>query len=70
LWAFSALSKTASVVSKRERNDRLIGVPVNAPQSEWIQDIADLPQRIKQELEAFFAATAADMLRKAALKNS
>jgi len=42
---------------RRERNDRLLAVPRDAPRSGSLQDIGDVPQRIKQELEQFFLAT-------------
>jgi inorganic pyrophosphatase len=43
----------------RERNDRLIAVPAGAPRHAHIADIADLPRRHLEELEAFFAAAVA-----------
>src|SRR2546430_8310312 len=38
----------------RERNDRLIVVPVQAPRFAWLRRIADLPVRWRRELEEFF----------------
>jgi inorganic pyrophosphatase len=44
---------------ERERNDRVIAVPVAAPKWMWLQDLGDIPQRQKEELEAFFTAAVA-----------
>lgn len=44
---------------ERERNDRLIVVPAAAPKWAWLQDLDDVPQRQKEELESFFAAAVA-----------
>jgi inorganic pyrophosphatase len=41
----------------RERNDRLLAVPVAAPLGRSIQDLGDLPVRLREELEAFFMAS-------------
>src|SRR5262249_21590926 len=41
----------------RERNDRILAVPVNAPRAQAIRDVGDLPERVRQELEAFFLAS-------------
>jgi inorganic pyrophosphatase len=38
---------------ERERNDRLIAVPVVAPPAEW-RSADDLPKRVREELEQFF----------------
>lgn len=42
---------------KRERNDRLIAVPINAPRPAGLGSVDDLPERVRKELEAFFAAS-------------
>ena len=36
---------------KRERNDRIIGAPVEDPR---VNDVRDLPKRVREELEQFF----------------
>lgn len=41
----------------RKRNDRLLMVPVNAHRSGQLDDIAGVPQRVLDELEAFFSAS-------------
>jgi inorganic pyrophosphatase len=38
----------------RERNDRLIVVPRRAPRYEALRDAADLPARVRTEIEQFF----------------
>jgi inorganic pyrophosphatase len=38
----------------RIRNDRIIAVPLEAPRSERLRDVADLPERLRRELEHFF----------------
>jgi inorganic pyrophosphatase len=42
--------------SKRERNDRLIAVPDNAPRRD-VRDANDLSERVIQEIERFFLDT-------------
>jgi inorganic pyrophosphatase len=44
---------------RRERNDRLIAVPVEAPRQAAIERVDDLPVRLREELESFFLATVA-----------
>lgn len=39
---------------KRERNDRLIAVPADAPRWNEVRGAADLPVRTRRELEQFF----------------
>jgi len=46
-------------VGQRERNDRLIVIPDPAPKWSWLSDARDLPTRMKDELETFFAAAVA-----------
>jgi inorganic pyrophosphatase len=38
----------------RERNDRILAVPVRAPRQANVQRLADLSARLRQELEEFF----------------
>lgn len=40
--------------SGRERNDRIVAVPLNAPRMERVRTARDLPARVKRELEEFF----------------
>jgi len=43
---------------RRERNDRLIAVPVADPRiADGCEDVADLPERLRQEMEQFFLST-------------
>jgi inorganic pyrophosphatase len=43
----------------RERNDRLFVLPTKAPRHEPITTIFDVPERVRQELEEFFATVVA-----------
>jgi inorganic pyrophosphatase len=43
--------------SVRERNNRVIAVPVGAPRFESIHNVNDLPTRVRDEIEAFFLAS-------------
>ena len=43
----------------RERNDRIFGVPVNAPKFNGLKEVRDLESRVRDELEAFFMAAVA-----------
>ena len=43
--------------SRRERNDRVLVVPVDAPRSSSLQSVSALSVRAKRELEAFFYAS-------------
>ncbi|HEX2568276.1 MAG TPA: inorganic diphosphatase [Polyangia bacterium] len=38
----------------RERNDRVIAVPVKAPRADEIKDADHLPARVREEIEQFF----------------
>lgn len=40
----------------RERNDRLIAVPLASPRQAALQDVSELSRREREELEAFFRA--------------
>jgi len=43
---------------RRERNDRLIAVPVADPRvADGCEDVADLPERLRAEMEQFFLST-------------
>jgi inorganic pyrophosphatase len=44
---------------KRERNDRLIAVPVDAPRWSEVRRARDLPLRTRRELEQFFVTVTA-----------
>jgi inorganic pyrophosphatase len=44
---------------QRERNDRLFVVPTAAPRASELQDIRNLPSRLKEELESFFLTSTA-----------
>jgi len=39
---------------RRERNDRLIVLPVDAPRHSHVKSVLDLPRREREELEQFF----------------
>jgi inorganic pyrophosphatase len=43
----------------RERNDRLIAVPVEARRYDRVRDVGDLSSRLRKELETFFLASTA-----------
>src|SRR5262245_29659146 len=43
----------------RERNDRVVALPIDAPRFDHVRDIEDVPRRKRQELEAFFLAVTA-----------
>jgi inorganic pyrophosphatase len=38
----------------RERNDRILAIPVKAPRLDHLRTVRDLPARLRQELETFF----------------
>lgn len=43
---------------KRERNDRLVAVPAEAPRiADGIRSVDDLPERLRREIEEFFLDT-------------
>jgi inorganic pyrophosphatase len=44
---------------RRERNDRLLAVPVESPGHEGRRSVDDLPKRTRDEIEAFFRASTA-----------
>jgi inorganic pyrophosphatase len=50
------LKQNRKLASGRERNDRLIAVPVKMPRFEDFRNPSDLPLRWRQELEEFFLA--------------
>lgn len=45
--------------STRERNDRVLAVPVAAPRCDALRDVNDVPDRGRKELESFFVASTA-----------
>jgi inorganic pyrophosphatase len=51
------LAQDAKSGKGRERNDRLIAVPVEADRYEDYKDAKDLPSRLVQEIEQFFLST-------------
>jgi inorganic pyrophosphatase len=40
----------------RERNDRVLVLPLKAPRHDSIRDLGDVPERVRQEVEQFFLA--------------
>ena len=50
------VEQTSRTSRRRERNDRVIAVPVRAPRCDAIRDVADLDDRTRRELEQFFLA--------------
>jgi inorganic pyrophosphatase len=40
-----------------KRNDRIMLMPCNEHRSEHIREVADLPSRVREEIEAFFLAS-------------
>jgi inorganic pyrophosphatase len=44
---------------QRERNDRVVALPIGAPRFDVVDSVDDLPERIKQEIESFFVASTA-----------
>ena len=51
------LKQNRKTVAGRERNDRLIAVPIKMPRFACFHKPSDLPLRWRQELEGFFLAT-------------
>ena len=43
----------------RERNDRVIAVPLDAPKYQALKEVRDVGVRVREELEAFFTASVA-----------
>jgi inorganic pyrophosphatase len=43
---------------ERERNDRLFAVPVKSHRQDELDNVDDLPKRLRKELEKFFFAAA------------
>jgi inorganic pyrophosphatase len=52
-------NRSAHDPSERIRNDRIMAVPVEARREAQMADVADLPERMRQELEEFAAAASA-----------
>lgn len=44
---------------RRERNDRLLVVPITSPRCNEQRSLADVPERVRRELEHFFMAAVA-----------
>jgi inorganic pyrophosphatase len=44
---------------QRERNDRIIAVPIGSPRHSEVRTVDDLSDRLKTEIEAFFLASTA-----------
>lgn len=44
---------------RRQRNDRVVALPLNAPRFEHIRSARDVPARARRELEQFFLAVTA-----------
>ena len=44
---------------RRERNDRVVAMPLKAPRFDHLRKAGDLPARIRHELETFFVAVTA-----------
>jgi inorganic pyrophosphatase len=44
---------------RRQRNDRVVAVPLKAPRFEGVRSYRDLPSRTRRELEEFFLAVTA-----------
>jgi inorganic pyrophosphatase len=45
--------------ARRQRNDRIVAVPIKAPRFDHLRSVRDLPGRTRQELEQFFLAVTA-----------
>jgi inorganic pyrophosphatase len=52
-----ALRLTQIRDGKKKRNDRILCVPVNEHRHATLSDISQLPQRMRDEIEAFFTAS-------------
>jgi len=50
------LEQNSKTRKRRERNDRVLVVPLKAPRSDGLRDLADLPVRQREEMEQFFVA--------------
>jgi len=53
------VEQTNPASHRRERNDRLIAMPIKAPRSEGIRNVTDFSVRVRRELEQFFLAAVA-----------
>ena len=53
------IEQTHLATGRRERNDRLIAVPVKAAALGEVTSVAGIPERTRRELEQFFIAAAA-----------
>jgi inorganic pyrophosphatase len=50
------LEQDANEGSGRERNDRLLAIPLAHPRGDELKTFADVPERIRSELELFFTS--------------
>jgi inorganic pyrophosphatase len=53
------VEQRGSAGGERERNDRVVALPANAPRRDAVGTIFDLSDRVRQELEQFFLAAVA-----------
>ncbi len=53
------VEQTNLVSRARERNDRILAVPVKAPRWQWLTTVFDLDDRWRGEIEQFFIAAVA-----------
>jgi inorganic pyrophosphatase len=53
------VEQDAKSKKKRERNDRVIAVPLDSPRDEALRSVLELPERFRKELEQFFLASIA-----------
>ena len=61
------VEQDAKKSKKRERNDRVIAVPLASPRDEDLKSVLELPERFRKELEQFFLASVAFAKKNAAL---
>jgi inorganic pyrophosphatase len=53
------IEQTSRSSHERERNDRVVALPVKAPRLDAVQGVRDLSDRVRRELEQFFLAVVA-----------
>ncbi len=53
------VEQTSRAHGDRERNDRLLVVPLKAPRQDGLRDVGSLSPRVREELEHFFTAVVA-----------
>ncbi|RYE90633.1 MAG: inorganic diphosphatase, partial [Myxococcales bacterium] len=59
LGVLQVSQKSKEHPDRRERNDRLLVVPVTSPRGDELRSLDDVPARVRRELEHFFAAAVA-----------